>query len=88
MIILTVTLKGKSQQLSFDGDISKADTIIVISEGYFGYGESIKTAKENCIRGGAPRKGRFIAYLGDEHLAVNDFGEISAGSVLFKLGDV
>ena len=88
MQVMTITHKGKEQKLQFEGSMAKATTFLVIGPGFYGYGESLKVARENCIAAGCKRSQKMIAYLGDDALSVDDFGMISAGACLFKLGDV
>ena len=88
--IVTVTHKGKSQELVFNSleNLSSADTFIVVGPGFYGYGESIAAARKNCIAAGCPRSKKMLGYLGDESLGVSGFGIVSAQKVLICLGEV
>lgn len=88
---ITITQGEKSQQLNFSDSITgmnEANTFMVVGPRYYGYGESIKSAKQNCIKAGCKKMAVVKAYLGDESLGVTNFGEIRADKVLFCLGEV
>ena len=79
--------KGKSQELYVAGDLATLDTFIVVGPGFYGYGESVKTAKSNCIKSGAKKTDKMVAYLGDSTLGVDGMGYISALAMV-KIGEV
>lgn len=87
-IELKVKHKDKKQSIGIRGDLQSADTFLVVGPGFCGYGESLKAAKENCIKAGCPKKAEMKAYLGDNKLGVDGFGQVSANKVLFCLGAI
>ncbi len=85
---ITIKQGDETQELRIsDTGLEGLDTILVVGPGYYGYGVSIKAAKDACIKAGCPRKARMLAYMGDDTLGVTDFGEVRS-LVMVELGEV
>jgi hypothetical protein len=63
-------------------------TYLVIGPGYYGYGNTLKQAYKNCTDAGCSRKHKRLAYVGDDSVGVNDFGQVSANRYLISLGEI
>lgn len=60
---------------------------VVVGPGYWGKGETIKAAKQQCMREGCRAKEKMIAFAGSQDIGVNDAGMVSA-SFLLHLGEI
>lgn len=75
-------------KLEVKGDITKGDCFFVVGPGYYGYGNTIKQAKETCIKAGCKRTMKMVAFYGDANIGVTGMGEIQANDLLVNLGEV
>ena len=60
---------------------------LVIGPGYFGFGESIKEARTNCMKEGCKAKDHLIAYAGSSDLSFTGGGYVSA-TFMIRIGEV
>jgi len=75
-------------KLKVQGDITQGDCFMVVGPNYYGYGNTIKEAKANCIKSGCPRKAKMIAYYGDADMGIDNMGTMHAKQTLVSLGEV